>query len=74
MMRLDWLLFVPQPDKWTFTCSKYIFFLPYLRFSHCKDELLRAFLPDAGLPLLAGDHHEVVTTAAKSDDRLVGVG
>lgn len=45
----------------------------YLRFSHCKDELLRAFLPDAGLPLLAGDHHEVVATATKSDDRLVGV-
>lgn len=50
------------------------FFLPYLRFSHSKDELLRAFFSDAGLPLLAGDHHEVVTTATKSDDRLVGVG
>lgn len=45
----------------------------YLWFSHCKDQLLHALLPGSRLPLLACDHHEIVTVTTKGNHRLVGV-
>lgn len=45
----------------------------YLWFSHRKDQLLHALLPDSRLPLLARDHHEIVTATTKGNHRLVGV-
>lgn len=45
----------------------------YLRFRHCKDQLLHALLAGSSLPLLARDHHEIITTTTKGNHRLVGV-
>lgn len=45
----------------------------YLWFCHGKDQLLHTLLPDARLPLLARDHHEIVAAATKGDHRLIGV-
>lgn len=45
----------------------------YLWFSHGKDQLLHTLLPDSGIPLLACDHHEIITVTTKGNHSLVRV-